>query len=65
MTSPIADFVVPVGLDGRVRSQGNAPDAPSKDPTLLKESKESKEVLEKDKKGVDHVERGHSGNVVL
>ena len=53
MTSPIADFVVSLGLDGRIRSQGSASEALSKDPVLLKEVQKADEVIEKEENAVD------------
>jgi hypothetical protein len=45
MTSSIADFVVSLGSDGHIRSQGTVSDALSKDSKLVKELKEEKEAI--------------------
>lgn len=52
LTSPIADFVVSIGLDGRVLSQGSVSDALKKDRVLAKEVYEDKEAL---KQHIDEV----------
>ncbi|KAI9056609.1 P-loop containing nucleoside triphosphate hydrolase protein [Trametes sanguinea] len=47
MVSPIADFVVDMGLDGRILSQGSLESALARDSKLLYEVKEEREELEK------------------
>ncbi|KZP30629.1 multidrug resistance-associated ABC transporter [Athelia psychrophila] len=47
MVSPIADFVVSLGADGRVLSQGSVSEALAKDQTLVLEAEEDREALEK------------------
>ncbi|KAJ7747233.1 hypothetical protein B0H16DRAFT_1692432 [Mycena metata] len=53
MTSKIAGFVVSLGLDGRVRSQGSLADALSKDEVLAKEVIKDQEILEATEKEID------------
>ncbi|KAG8995370.1 hypothetical protein FRB90_000200, partial [Tulasnella sp. 427] len=47
MLAPIADFVVSIGSDGRIVSQGEASDALKKNATLATEVEEDKEIVEK------------------
>lgn len=47
MVSPVADFVVAVGLDGRIVSQGSIDEALEKDPALRKEALEEEKIEEK------------------
>ncbi|KAJ6594276.1 hypothetical protein B0H19DRAFT_1094788 [Mycena capillaripes] len=53
MTSKIAQFVVSLGLDGRVRSQGSVSDAIAKDEQLAKEVSKEQETLEAAEKEID------------
>ncbi|KAJ7094121.1 P-loop containing nucleoside triphosphate hydrolase protein [Mycena epipterygia] len=53
LTSKIADFIVSVGLDGRVRSQGSISDALAKDEVLAKEVSEDRQILEAAEKEID------------
>ncbi|KAJ6521925.1 P-loop containing nucleoside triphosphate hydrolase protein [Mycena vulgaris] len=53
MTAKIADFVVSVTLDGRVRSQGSISDALAKDETLAKEVSKDQEILAAAEKEID------------
>ncbi|KAJ7187905.1 P-loop containing nucleoside triphosphate hydrolase protein, partial [Mycena filopes] len=53
MASKIASFVVSVGLDGRVRSQGSIADALAKDEVLAKEVSKDQEILDAAEKEVD------------
>ncbi|KAJ7141437.1 hypothetical protein C8R44DRAFT_763446 [Mycena epipterygia] len=53
MTSKIADFVVSMGLDGHVRSQGSISDALAKDEVLAKEVRQDEEILEVAEKEID------------
>lgn len=53
LTSKIADFVVSVGLDSRVRSQGSISDALAKDEVLAKEVSEDRQILEAVEKEID------------
>jgi hypothetical protein len=46
MTSKIAEFVVSLGLDGRVHSQGSVSDALEQDEQLAKEVTKDQEILE-------------------
>lgn len=55
MVSPIADFVVSLGTDGTVSSQGSVSDALAKDSKLLQEAAKDQEVLEKTEEEVDGV----------
>lgn len=50
MLAPIADFVVSIGSDGRILSQGEASDALKKDATLAAEVEEDQEIVEKKEK---------------
>lgn len=59
MTSSISDFVVSLGTDGRIRSQGTVSEALAKDSVLMKELKEEKAALEKAEhtiEGEEHAE---------
>ena len=56
MTSSIAEFVVSLGSDGRIRSQGSVSDALAKDNALRKELKEEKEAIEKAQHGMEAAE---------
>ncbi|OSD00626.1 P-loop containing nucleoside triphosphate hydrolase protein [Trametes coccinea BRFM310] len=47
MVSPVAHFVVDMGSDGRILSQGSLESALARDADLLNEVKEEQEVLEK------------------
>jgi hypothetical protein len=47
MTSPIAHFVVSLGIDGRVLSQGSVSDALAQDESLAEEAMEGKQAMEK------------------
>ncbi|KAJ6489479.1 hypothetical protein C8R47DRAFT_1177182 [Mycena vitilis] len=53
MTTKIADFVVSLGLDGRVRSQGSVADALENDEQLAKEVVKEQETLEAAEKEID------------
>lgn len=53
MASPIADFVVSLGTDGRVASQGSMAKVLAKDKGLSKEIEEENEVIEKAEHTVD------------
>ncbi|KAJ7045853.1 hypothetical protein C8F04DRAFT_1066426 [Mycena alexandri] len=53
MTSKIAGFVVSLGLDGRVRSQGSLADALAKDEVLAKEVIKDQEILDATEKEID------------
>lgn len=50
MTSPIADFVVSLGTDGRVVSQGTFSAALKLNKALFAEVREEKKLLERDEK---------------
>ncbi|KAG8914828.1 hypothetical protein FRC01_003897, partial [Tulasnella sp. 417] len=50
MLAPIADFVVSIGSDGRILSQGQASDALKKDASLAAEVEEDQEIVEKKEK---------------
>jgi hypothetical protein len=56
MVTPIANFVVSLGLDGRVVSQGTVSEALAKDHKLLQEVAEMNEVIEKAEGTVDAAE---------
>ena len=53
MVSPIADFVVDMGSDGRIVSQGSLSSALEKDSKILKEVQEEQEELEKAEQEID------------
>ena len=75
MASPLADFVVSLGTDGRIATQGNINDALKKNKALAKEVKHEEEAAEldeteervegtaEDKKGklvlAEEIEEGH------
>lgn len=46
MTNPIADFVVSLGPDGHILSQGTMSDALAKNSKLREEAKQEKEVAD-------------------
>ncbi len=53
MVSPVADFLVDIGSDGRILSQGSLSAALSKDSKLLQEVEEEQQVLEKVEQEID------------
>ena len=53
MVSPIADFVVDMGPDGRIVSQGSLSNALAHDAKLLKELQQEQEEMEKAKEEID------------
>ncbi|KAG9020970.1 hypothetical protein FS837_007697, partial [Tulasnella sp. UAMH 9824] len=57
MLAPVADFIVSIGSDGRILSQGQASDALKKDPSLAAEAQEDQEIVEKREK-VENLEGG-------
>ncbi|KAI0329604.1 multidrug resistance-associated ABC transporter [Cubamyces sp. BRFM 1775] len=56
MASPIADFVVSLGTDGRIASQGTLSKVLAKDKKLSAELAEEREEMKKAEDEVDHVE---------
>jgi hypothetical protein len=56
MTSSIADYVVSVGLDGRVVSCSSVSDAVAKDKTLATELVEGAQAIKDDEKRIDQEE---------
>ncbi|RDX45542.1 P-loop containing nucleoside triphosphate hydrolase protein [Lentinus brumalis] len=56
MVSPVADFVVDMGSDGRILSQGSLSSALSRDSKLLKEIQEEQKELEKAEQEIDKVD---------
>ncbi|CDO77193.1 hypothetical protein BN946_scf184747.g6 [Trametes cinnabarina] len=56
MASPIADYVVSLGTDGRIASQGSLSQVLAKDNKLLTELSEEQEELKKADTDVDHVD---------
>ena len=56
MASPIADFVVSFGTDGRVQSQGTLSKVLAKDDKLAEELAEESEEIKKAETEVDHVD---------
>ncbi|KAJ6585523.1 multidrug resistance-associated ABC transporter [Mycena capillaripes] len=53
MTGKIAEFVVSLGLDGRVRSQGSISDALEEDEQLAKQVSKEQEILEAAEKDIN------------
>ncbi|TDL28857.1 P-loop containing nucleoside triphosphate hydrolase protein [Rickenella mellea] len=53
MASPIADFVVSMGRDGRVASRGTVEDALAKSKRLVKETAQENEAIEKAEEDID------------
>jgi hypothetical protein len=56
MTSPIADYVVSLGLDGRVASRGAVSDAVTKDKTFARKLVEEVQVIKDEEKLIDQEE---------
>jgi hypothetical protein len=56
MTSPIADYVVSLGLDGRVASRGAVSDAVTKDKTFAGKLVEEVQVIKDEEKLIDQEE---------
>ena len=56
MASPIADFVISLGTDGRVASQGTLSKVLAKDHKLFEEVAEEREELKKAEDEVDAVD---------
>ena len=57
MASPLADYVVSLGQDGRIASCGSVSDALKKDKTLAKEFAEGTRAIMDDEKKIDSEER--------
>lgn len=55
MVGPIADFVISLGLDGRVVSQGSISEALSRDSRLAKAAANDEETLQKSDESVETV----------
>ena len=53
MASPLADFVISLGRDGRIASRGTVSDALKKDKTLAKELAEAARAIKDDEKKID------------
>lgn len=62
MASPIAHFVVSLGSDGRVVSQGHISEALARDKNLLKETAENMKGLEKADEEIDATEAKVKGD---
>jgi len=58
MVSKVAQYVVSIGLDGRVISQGTLAEALSRDSTLLAEVAKENELEEKKAEVIDPPEEG-------
>lgn len=56
MATPIADFVVSIGANGRISSQGSLSKALAKDKKLSKELKDESKEIEKAEHEIDPVE---------
>lgn len=66
MVSPIADFVVSLGTDGRVLSQGSVSEALAKDQTLVEEVEKDQEALAKADTEIDgKVEIKSDGKLIV
>jgi len=67
IASPIADFVVSLGLDGRILSQGSVSDALAKDHLLAVEVSEDREVTETADHGTDPAgpAKGPEGKLIV
>ncbi|KAF7977580.1 hypothetical protein HWV62_3166 [Athelia sp. TMB] len=66
MVSPIADFVVSLGTDGRVLSQGSVSEALAKDQTLVEEVEKDQEALAKADTEIDgKVEVKSDGKLIV
>ncbi|KAI0711801.1 P-loop containing nucleoside triphosphate hydrolase protein [Cerioporus squamosus] len=61
MVIPVTDFVVDMGPDGRILSQGSLDSALSRDSKLLKEIEEEQKVLEKAEQEIDKVDEIEKG----
>jgi hypothetical protein len=59
MTSPIAHFVVALGIDGRVLSQGSMSDALMQDTNLVQEVMDDKQAMDK---AADEIDATNSKN---
>lgn len=57
MVSPVAKFVVAVGLDGRIISQGTLEEALQRDPKLKAQVKKAREQMKKEDQIVDPHEK--------
>ena len=55
MAGPLADFVVSLGTDGCILSQGTVSDAIAKDDSLAKEMKHEQEAIELDEDEGDEI----------
>ncbi|KAI0248983.1 hypothetical protein BJV78DRAFT_1276336 [Lactifluus subvellereus] len=53
MASPLADYVVSLGVDGRIASRGSVSDALAKDKKLAKELVEGARAIKEDEKRID------------
>jgi hypothetical protein len=69
MTSPIADFVVSLGSDGRILSQGTMSTALATSKALIKELKAGESELHRAEEAVDgdvpEVPEGKSGKLMV
>ena len=69
MASPLADYVVSLGRDGRIASRGTVSDALKKDKTLAKEFAEGARAIKDDEKidaeESDDVAKQTDGKLIL
>jgi hypothetical protein len=70
MASPLADYVVSLGRDGRIASRGTVSDALKKNKTLAKELAEGARAIKDDEKkidleGPDEVAKPTDGKLIL
>ncbi|KAF8958075.1 multidrug resistance-associated ABC transporter [Flammula alnicola] len=67
LASPVADFIVSIGTDGRVKSRGTEISlALARDPKLASEVKHDKEVTEIGQEDIDTAPKGHAdGKLVV
>ena len=59
LVQPIADFVVALGNDGRIVSQGSLERALKEDSELLEELKADEELIENAEDGMDNIQVNH------
>jgi hypothetical protein len=62
MASPIAHFVVSLGIDGRVISQGSVSDALAQDKSMVEKVMESREATEKAAYRIDPPDPKYEGD---
>jgi len=63
MASPIADFVVSMGKDGRIHGQGSVTDAIAEDTALAARVSKNEKTIEKAKDEIDSIAEGETKQV--